>query len=402
MGLFDKLFGPPKPDRFAKLLMDALRQAGESRAMEYDAQAFALQFRAADGKDEGTAYLGNFYAEYCKLKRGERGVRLKHIVRGLLSHYKDMPEEYEDVRHDLRPIIRARTYLEFAAMQMEMHDEEGNGTVIPHQPIGDHLVATVVYDLPEAMRSINQDNLNEWGQTFYEVMETAIDNLEQVDFAFASVGECLYASATGDNYDASRLLLHELIRSFKVKGDVVALVANRDRLLVTGSDDEEGLGIMAAIAEETLDEPRPISGIPLRLEGDDWVTWLPAAGHPHHDKFRKLYLKSMAGEYAEQKSLLESWQEKEGIDRFIASYSVVQQEDGTLFSYAVWSKGIVTELPRTDKVIFFEEGKEVVASGDWDRVQAIVGHLMKAGSRYPPRWLVDEFPSDEQLARIGQ
>ncbi|MGE3809736.1 MAG: DUF1444 family protein [Gemmataceae bacterium] len=397
MGLLDKLFGPPKPDRFARLLIAALENAGETRHIDYDPDAFTLQFRGPDDKEGGTAFLGNFYAEYCKEKRKERPARLKHIVRGLLSVYKDMPEEFEDVCPDLRPIIRSRGYLEFTSLQMEVDDDK----IMPHQLVGDHLVATVVFDLPEAMRSISQDNLESWGQSFYEVMEAARANLEETDFAFASIGDCLYASATGDNYDASRLLMLDLIRSFKVKGEVIALVANRDRLLVTGADDEEGLGLMATLAEESLKEPRPISAIPVRLDGDEWVTWLPAPGHPHFGKFRMLYLHTMASQYAEQKELLETWQEKRDIDRFVASFSVVEQKDGTLFSYSVWSKGVPTELPLTDKVIFFEEGKEVVASGDWDRVQEVVGHLMQAGVRYPPRWSVDEFPTDEQLARIN-
>ena len=49
-------------------------------------------------------------------------------------------------------------------------------------------------DLPQAMRSIIQDDLDKWGVTFYEAVEAARSNLEQMgNVAFAS----LQGEATG-------------------------------------------------------------------------------------------------------------------------------------------------------------------------------------------------------------
>jgi len=87
-----------------------------------------------------------------------------------------------------------------------------------------------------------------------------------------------YVSATNDAYDASRLLLPEFVRSLEVKGRPVALVPNRDTALVTGDDDLEGLKIITRIADEALDGPRPLSGLPLVFENDEWADWEPT---PH-------------------------------------------------------------------------------------------------------------------------
>jgi hypothetical protein len=59
-----------------------------------------------------------------------------------------------------------------------------------------------------------------------------------------------------------------LIRELEVKGDPVAMVPNRDTLLVTGWADEPGLARMAALAEDAAGHPRPVSGVSVRLEGD--------------------------------------------------------------------------------------------------------------------------------------
>jgi hypothetical protein len=42
-----------------------------------------------------------------------------------------------------------------------------------------------------------------------------------------------------------------------------------------------------------------------------------------------------------------------------------------------------------------------VASADWDKVQKVAGDLMEETDLYPARYRVREFPTDEQLAEIG-
>ena len=112
------------------------------------------------------------------------------------------------------------------------------------------------------MRSISGDDLKGWDVSWYEAMEAAKSALSEMEFAVARIGDHLYASASGDNYDASRLILTDLIQQMDVYGDHVAMVPNRDTLLVTGSNDETGLQIMADLAEKALEDPRPLGATP--------------------------------------------------------------------------------------------------------------------------------------------
>ncbi len=398
MGLIDKFFGPPTPDRFAEQLMAALRRAGDRRRADYDPEKFQVRFYDED-RDAGVANLRNFYEEHCRLPRQERSKHLRHIVRGLLTYLKEVPEEFEDVRPDLRPIVRARSYFEFLQLQSAIEGHEP--PEIPCHEIGDHLAAALVYDLPESMQSISRDQLEGWQISYYEAQEVARRNLEETEFALASVDDRMYISTTGDNYDASRLLLTDVFDSLKLEGRPVVVVPNRDTLVVTGSDDVTGLGLMADFAERAMNGPRPMSAIPMILERGEWTSWMPPQDHPQHSRYRLLELKSMGGEYAEQKELLEALYERNGMDIFVSTFSAIESSSGEVFSYCLWSENVDSLLPRTQKIMFYRDGIDGVFGGDWDRVMNLVGDLVEPVDMYPPRYRVRGFPTREQLAELG-
>jgi hypothetical protein len=70
-------------------------------------------------------------------------------------------------------------------------------------------------------------------------------------------------------------------------------------------------------------------------------------------------------------------------------------------SYAVWSNGVATHLPKADEIIFFSKAPAIKRRVPWQRVLDVVGDLMHPEDAYPPRWLVEEFPTDEQLEAMG-
>ncbi len=398
MGLINPFRKPPSEDRFAQRLLKALRAAGDPREARYLPEKFQIRF-SEQGRDAGVANLRNFYNEHCLLPPGERKKHLKHIARGLLTYLKKIPADFQDVSPDLRPIVRTRSYFEFLQLQSEI--EGHDPPRIPHHDVGDHLIAALVYDLPESMQSVNQEQLEEWDVSYYESLEIARRNLEETDFALASIGSRVYISVTGDNYDASRLLLTDLIGDLDVSGQPVAIVPNRDTLIITGSEDDQGLALMADFAEDALAAPRPMSAIPMVLKEGEWQGWRPASDHPLFHRFHSLEVKSLASEYAEQKGLLETLFRQRKLDRSVASYSAVEQENHGSFSFCLWSQGVETFLPVTQKIIFYQEGSQQLWGGEWDHVLQVVGELMQPVDLYPLRYHVQEFPSPSQLDEIG-
>jgi len=402
----DFLFGPPSRDNFAKLVMIELQRKGKSQSLKYDSEKFMIE-RA----DEGFVNLANLYHEYCQAPRTQRSKVLDRFVRGCLGTTSfELPEDFDDIHPDLLPVVRSRFYLESVILQSRARG--GEGVAVPQQPIGDHLSLSLVYDLPQAMRSIIQDDLDKWAITFYEAVEAAKNNLEQIgNVAFASLqGQAngVYISATGDNYDASRLIMLDLVRKMPVRGDYIAMVPNRDTLVITGAEDAAGLEVMCKVAEDSFQKPRPISTVALRLIGDEWESWLPDGDSPSHTRLHELRLRTIGMEYNDQKELLDQIHQQTGEDLFVASFSAVKQKDsGRITSYSVWSEGVDTLLPETDDVILLRpdlasDNVAIVAAGSFQRVRDVACDLMQPIGSYPERYRVSEFPSERQLTEIGK
>jgi len=60
----------------------------------------------------------------------------------------------------------------------------------------------------------------------------------------------------------------------------------------------------------------------------------------------------------------------------------------------------VADLPRTDRIAFMQNEKEILGWGSWQEATATFGHLMHKNVEYPERYRVESFPSPEQLAQI--
>jgi hypothetical protein len=393
---------PEGPDRdaFAAMIRGRLEQAGERAEICYDPERFRL---SVEGEHANIANLGNLYEEYLQLGPEGRERLVRNYVRSWFAPRKALPADYEDVHPDLLPSVRPRAYIELNLLRMRLQGVKD--AAWPYRPIGEHLAVCLVYDLPESLLQLQQRHLDDWGIDFDDALEHATVNLAQISaHHFEPVAPGVWRSPWQDNLDASRLALPGLIRAHDVQGDPVAFVPNRDTLLFTGSDDEQGLVKLAELAAEAFEHARAISGIAFRLVGDEWEPFLPDPEHPAYEPFRLLAVRSRGGDYSEQKELLTQLHAKEGEDLFVASFSAMRdKETGEVFSYCVWSDGVEALLPRTDCIVFYQgngdEGR-VLGSVAWDEAVEAFGDLMTPLEVYPERWRVSEFPSVERLDEV--
>ena len=144
-----------------------------------------------------------------------------------------------------------------------------------------------------------------------------------------------------------------------------------------------------------------MSGLALRLEGDEWLPWLPDRSHPSYVEYRMLRMQTYGENYGDQKQLLDKLYEKIKEDVFVASFKAIRDTaTGEVVSYCLWSKGCHALLPRTDRVFFYEEGREPVGT-DWDRATAVVGDLMKPIGMFPERYRVFEYPTEDQFKAMS-
>ena len=402
MGLLDRFFGPPSRDKFAQLVLQGLRRISLSGKIEYDKAEYRL---LGKGDCPEVLNLGNLYLEFAAVPRAERGKIVQKAVRSWHVHNKETPEEFEDAQHDLLPAVRSRGYFELARLRTKI--EFSRAFCPPYKLLGDHLAVGLVYDMHEAMRSVTAEDLEGWGKTFYEALEIAQENLRKLPQSFIGPqdGPGLYLATNNDSYDCCRLLLPEVLRQFRLKGDPVAMVPTRNTLLVAGSDDEEALQAMGKLAEGAfINQPWPLSTAAVRLTADDeWVSWLPPVESPLHKDFKLMLVGALANDYEEQGALLRKLHEKEGTDVFVASFSAMQnQQTGRVFSYAVWPGEVEALLSEVERVAVMAKPDSEPQMHFWAVVREVVGDLLEPTDLYPPRYRVAGYPTEEQLAAMGE
>jgi len=400
MDLLRYLFGSSRRDQFVQRLMHRVKEAGENREIRYEKQAYQFSFYD-QGELAGVANLGNIFREYDRLPEHQQDAYLSQISRAILSHHKAIPEEFEDARPDILPIIRSRAYLEIGNLERRLRGDQP--TEVTSTMVGDHLLALPIFDLPEAMRTIDSSRMQTWGRSIYELMEVALENLEEIEATVATVDDRVFLFRNQDHYDASRMLLTEKVHQLQLRGQPVAMVPSRDCLLITGDEDETGLQLMHDLVCQYAQEPRPISLTPCRLTSQGWETWLPQPEHPQHDPFFELHMQGQSAEYREQHEAIEVGFAQTGQEGFVANYYLHRDlKTRKLHSYCVWPECPHALLPKSDVVVFMDSTHmKPLASGTWEVVQAALGSQMEDLQTYPPRFRVLGFPSEEALRQIG-
>ncbi len=393
--LVDQFRDPPTLDEFANIMMNVVQSAGDTRCAKYDKAESRLIF-TIDGKNAGMMNLRSLYREYCAVPQKKRKEWIRETTLGMIN-LMEIPDDFEDVKPDLLPSVRPKSMFEINRLSAEVQGLEWNDMVV--EPLSEHLVVCLVYDLPNSMRFVSQDDLKKWGTTVHEAMEVAKRSLEEKPFAIKHIKGELYILTNGDSYDATRMLMVDVLRSLRLSGDPMALPLARDALLICGSNDQKGLGLMFEFAKDKKDCPRPVCPLPHRLVNGEWQLWVPPPHSPHINKVRWLEIEYLLGEYSEQERLMRLRNGQIGADVNVASFTAIAKEEKVL-TYSVWSDTVPTWLPKSQYVALVGDGQDLLGFVPWERVVTIMGASMSPKECYPPRWSVEAFPDQCQLAEL--
>ena len=96
-------------------MMDRIRQTGEKGKIVYEPEEFRLR---GEGKTFAAMFLANAYKEYCAAALADRNRVVRHYVRNWFSASKEMPEDFEDVKPDLLPVVRSRSHFELNNLEV--------------------------------------------------------------------------------------------------------------------------------------------------------------------------------------------------------------------------------------------------------------------------------------------
>jgi len=402
VSILDGVFGKPSPAKFAQLMTRALQDAGVVDPIEFDEGSFLLRIG-----QNNVVNLRNYYDEYCALPRGSRKEYLAQMA-VTAGTPTDLPERLEEVREALVPRIRERAYYELLPMHYARDLPEADPKKLPSfRPFADHLAIGVAADFPDRISEVSAELLETWGVSLEEALEIGRENLwKRSAGKWEALADGVWLSPWRDNLDVCRLALPTLFRQLTVDGDPVAFAPNRDHLIVTGSRDFVGQGVAAAFAIGLLDEPRPMNGTPIELDGLEWKPYQFGPDHPVWPLLQRLHIRSQIEDYSTQKALLDEKHEREETDIFVASYQGLEkQETKELRSMCTLTKTVDTLLPKAEWVVFMDvdlpKDKSFLGEARWERVVEVLGgRMVRQEGMYPERYRVQEFPTPEEIRAL--
>jgi uncharacterized protein YtpQ (UPF0354 family) len=199
----------------------------------------------ANGADV-TADLGNFYAAYAR-SPAQLDAVVQTFVRVMLGMQPDRTaSDYPELADQIYPMLKP------LAMLAEVR--ERSLPMLAYREFLDDLIVAYVIDEERSVSYINENHLERWEINVPDLHERAIENLrsrteEHVRYTTVGEGEQrLFIFNSGDGYDATRLLLSDVLAEWarQLPGNLVIGVPNRDFLIAFSDADPEILRAVAA------------------------------------------------------------------------------------------------------------------------------------------------------------
>ncbi|UPG96537.1 hypothetical protein [Luteibacter aegosomatissinici] len=403
MGIFDVFRRRAwSRDEFAARVIQRARSLVQATSANYDADSFQIQFELPGGRPF-TMMLHNAFTDTGKVARGERDRVIDKYVLALTETQSDTPG---DLATHLMPVIRDAGMFSWASLSARLTSDAGPAKLPWSTPFSGDLSITLVQDLEHATRTVNPTALSDAGLDEESAFTRALANLRDrtQDGGMERHGG-VWVSTWHDVYDASRILLTDMIHRLPVHGVPVAMIPSRDHLLVTGSLDDDGIALIASLAADILEnDTRPMSPqLFILREG----TWTPFEAPLPPDIKRRLTLaryKRLDGMYGDQKTLLEKIHDKEQVDVFVATYRAAQNtETGRITGSAQWTRDVRTLLPECDLLWLLCRQRNELLEIEWADALPHVPELRQPhGDLVPPRYLLTQFPDDATYALLRE
>lgn len=251
-------------------------------------------------------------------------------------------------------------------------------------PVAGDVAVGAVVDSPDGLMQVGEGLLASWGRGIDEVLEVAVSSTFGRDVEMAKVAPGTYV--VRDPWFAAGVALRPgLAETFDVAGDVVAVFADAGWLVVTGSEDVDGLALVGELlADVVAEDDRPVSVTPLRLRAGVWEVFDLPADVAQGDGWRLARARWTATRANEQAQPLAAALASEGQEVVVAPVEVVRDPHGEVITYSPLTSTVATALVRTDTVVCVGlDGSSQIRPFD-----EVVGDAQPLPGTDPQRWLV--------------
>ena len=251
-------------------------------------------------------------------------------------------------------------------------------------PVAGDVAVGAVVDSPDGLVQVGEGLLASWGRGIEEVLEVAVSSTFGRDVEMAKVAPGTYV--VRDAWFAAGVARRPgLAETFDVAGDVVAVFADAGWLVVTGSEDVDGLALVGELlADVVAEDDRPVSVTPLRLRAGVWEVFDLPADVAQGDGWRLARARWTATRANEQGEPLAAALASEGQEVVVAPVEVVRDPQGEVITYSPLTSTVATALVRTDTVVCVGlDGSSQIRPFD-----EVVGDAQPLPGTDPQRWLV--------------
>jgi hypothetical protein len=323
----------------------------------------------------------------------------------LVSGAQEVPKLWELAAKGIFPAVRSR----HGALTLEIETRKTAKPFPPpvRWPLVNDLVIVLLYDFGPFMTQVSQDNAQVWGQSPETIRQRALQNLRALPRPqWEDLGGGVLQIRSSVAYEETFFLVDEVVRALNFRDSPVIAAPNRGVLLAADSGDAQKVRALIARARQSLEEaPWPLSGTLLCRKADNWQRYEPPAELVANA--RALETSSLALTYHEQQVALQKYAERTGDDVYVATYSLLapKEDPEAICSWCSWAQGVVTLLPQTDRIGFTKAPSSPQPERllvPWADAERICGALLNKTDEDPPRYRVDQFPTEEQWRMLGQ
>ncbi len=204
-----------------------------------------MELRLRANNADVTADLTNFYTAYMR-DPSQLDVVFETFVRVMLGIQPDRSaSNYATLADRIYPMLKP--------LEMLVEVRERKLPMLAYREFLADLMITYVVDEERSVAYINEEHLDRWEISAQDLHEQSLTNLrrrtEQIKYTTVGTGEQqLFIFNSGDGYDASRLLLSEVLAEWAraLPGNLVIGIPNRDFLIAFSDANPDILRAVAA------------------------------------------------------------------------------------------------------------------------------------------------------------
>lgn len=340
-------------------------------------------------------FLGNLAAEHAAAAPADR--------RALLAKYARLGARpprvaASDLRTRVLPKLVPRRERE--RMRLSLGGVEMVNLLAGRPLVGDELVLDLAVDEPETIRTVTASDLAGCKLSEDEAYVRAAANLQARSTGrWIELGSAkLFHSPWRDCWDGARLALPALFRSLPLRGDPIVAIPNRSAVLVTGSEEPQGLRAFSEAARLLAEKDRPVHVAPLRLDGERWRELDQQADLDVVRLAPSLLFLSSVQAALDHQACGAYVRERLAARGFtVAELQLVEDEAIPSMTVASFPAGDRVAIPKADMIAFDAGGTSALVA--WYKVEAMLGDELVPLDVWPAFYEVRRRPTADELDR---